>query len=81
MLINLPSLSVLAQKSPKDTLAAHPEDLGGHAGLGGTFPLTRASVPPLALGGEEVARTGAGVDGGRLDDDSAVFDQLADVGA
>ena len=38
-------------------------------------------MPPLAFGGEEVARTGARVDGGRLDDDSTVLDQLADVGA
>ena len=81
MLINLPGFPVFAQKSPEDTLATHPEDLGGHAGLGGTFPLAGASVPPLAFGGEEVARTGAGVNGGRLDDDSAVLDQLADVGA
>jgi len=81
MLVNLPSFSVLAQQSPEDTLATHPDDLGGHAGLGGTFPLTGASVPPLAFGGEEGARTGAGVNGGRLDDDSAILDQLADVGA
>ena len=81
MLINLPGLPVLAKKSPEDTLTTHPEDLGGHAGLGGTLPLTGASVPPLAFGGEEVARTGTGVDDGWLDDDSAVLDQLADVGA
>ncbi len=53
MLINLPGLSVLAQKSSKDTLATHPDDLGGHAGLSGTFPLSGASVPPLAFGGEK----------------------------
>jgi hypothetical protein len=81
MFINLPGFSVFAQESPEDTLATHPEDLGGHTGLGGTLPLTGACVPPLAFGGEEVARTGAGVDDGRLDDDSAILDQLADVGA
>lgn len=81
MLINLLGLPILAQESPKDTLATHPDDLGGHAGFRGTFPLTGASVPPFAFGGEEVAGTGAGVDDSGLDDDSAVLDQLADVSA
>jgi len=81
MLINLPGFSVLAQKSPKDTLATHPDDLGGHAGLGGTLPLTRASVSPFAFGGEKVTRPGAGMDDSGLDNDSAVLDQLADVSA
>lgn len=53
MLVNLPGLSVLAQKSPKDTLTTHPDDFGGHTGLSGTLPLTGASVPPLAFGGEK----------------------------
>jgi len=81
MLINLPGLSVLAQKSPKDTLATHPDDLGGHTGLSSTLPLASASVPPFAFGGKEVARTGTGVNDSWLDDNSAVLDQLADVGA
>jgi hypothetical protein len=81
VLIDLPGLSILAQKSSKDTLATHPDDLGWHARFGGTLPLTGASVPPFAFGGEKVTRTGAGVDDSRLYDDSAVLDQLADVGA
>lgn len=39
MAVNLALLSVLAQQAAKDTLAAHPEDLCRHTGLGGTFPV------------------------------------------
>lgn len=34
----------------------------------------------LALGGEEIACAGAGVNGGGLDDNAAVLDELLDVG-
>lgn len=35
----------------------------------------------LALGGEEIACAGAGVDGGGLDNDAAVLDELLDMSA
>jgi hypothetical protein len=38
-------------------------------------------VPTLSFGGEEIACAGARVDGRGLDDDTAVFDELLDVGA
>jgi hypothetical protein len=37
-------------------------------------------VTTLSLGGEEVARASTGVDHGRLDDDVAVLEELADAG-
>ena len=62
MLVDLASLPVLAQQAAEDTLAPHPEDLGGHAGLGGTLPLSGASVAPLGLGLVGRSHTGARVD-------------------
>ena len=81
VLINLARLPVLPQQPTENPLPPHPLDLGGHTGIGGTLPLTGASVATLALGGEEVAGAGARVDGGGLDDNAAVLDELLYVGA
>ena len=36
-------------------------------------------MPPLPLGGEQIASTGAGVDDGGLDNDSSILDELLDM--
>ena len=41
---DLLSLSILSQKSSKDSLSSHPEDLSWHSGVGGTLSLTIAGV-------------------------------------
>ncbi len=38
--VDLLGRAVLAQKTAEDALAAHPDDLGGHTGIGGTLALT-----------------------------------------
>ena len=81
MLVDLPGLSVLPQQSPQNPLSPHPQDLRGHTGLGRTLSLTGASVAALALRSEEVAGACTRVDGGGLDDDPAILDELFDVRA
>ena len=41
---DLLGLSVLSQKSSKDSLSSHPENLAWHSGVGGTLSLTIAGV-------------------------------------
>ena len=79
MTVDLASLPVLPEQAAEHTLAAHPEDLGGHTGIGGTLALTVAGVAALALCGEELEGALAGVDGRLLDDDAVVLDELLDV--
>lgn len=79
MLVNLARLPVFAQQSAQHSLAAHPEDRLGHAGISGTVTLTRAAVPSLSLGNKQGAHTEARVDGLGLADDQTVLDQVADV--
>ena len=81
MLVDLASFSVLPQQPPENSLSPHPDDLGGHTGIGGTLALTDTGVATLALGGEEFTSAGAGVDGGGLDDDAAVLDELLHMGS
>ena len=81
MTVDLAGLPVLPEQAAEDALAAHPEDLYGHAGVCGTLALTVAGVAALALGGEELEGALAGVDGRLLDDDAVVFDELLDVRA
>ena len=81
VLVDLASLPVLPQQPTENPLPPHPLDLGGHTGVGGTLPLTGAGVATLALRGEEVPGACAGVDGGGLDDNAAVLDELLYMGA
>lgn len=81
MLVDLARLPVLPQQPTQNPLSPHPLDLRGHTGIGGTLPLTGASVATLALRGEEVPSARTRVNGGGLDDDTAVLDELLDVGA
>jgi hypothetical protein len=79
MAVDLAGLAVLAQQAAEDTLAAHPEDLGRHAGVGGTLALSGAGVAALALGREQLECALARVDGRGLDDDAVVLEELLDV--
>ena len=81
MLVNLPGLPVLPQQPTQDPLPPHPLNLRGHTSIGGTLPLTGTGVTTLALRGEEIASAGTRVDGGGLDDNAAVLDELLYVGA
>ena len=81
MLIDFARLPVLPQQPTKNPLPPHPLDLRRHTSLSGTLPLTRASVTALALRRKEFLCAGARVDGGWLDDDASVLDELLDVGA
>ena len=81
VLVNLPGLPVLPQQPTQDPLPPHPLNLRGHTSIGGTLPLTGTGVTTLALRGKEIASAGAGVDGGGLDNDTAVLNELLDMSA
>lgn len=50
VLVDLLGLSVLSEKTAKNTLSSHPENLVRHTSIAGTFSLTEASVTSLGLG-------------------------------
>ncbi len=80
VLVDLARLAVLAQQTAQDTLAAHPHDLGGHAGLRRTLAVTLSGTTAGTLGGGGGAGTRSRAADDGLADDLAVADELADVG-
>ena len=76
MFVDLARLPVLPQQPAKNPLSPHPLYLAGHPGLSSTLPLTGTGVTALALRRKEIAGTSARVDGGGLDDDSPVLNEL-----
>jgi hypothetical protein len=78
VLVDLAAGAVLDEKAAEDAEAAHPQDLAGHAGVGGTLALTEAAVSADPPGEVELAGPRAGVHGDGLADDEAIGDQLAD---
>ena len=81
VLVDLAGLSVLPQQPSENPLATHPLNLAGHTSLSSTLSFTGAGVTTLALRREEIASAGARVDGGGLDDDTAVLNELLDMSA
>merc|ERR1719213_404153 len=58
VIVDLPSLAVLAEETAKHTLATNPENLGRHARLGRSAALSRARVAPLAARRKVLANAG-----------------------
>ena len=79
MLINLARLPVFPKQPTQYTLPPHPKHLRGHTSLSRTLPLTGTGVAALTLGSMKLLSACAGVDGGGLDDDAAVLDELLNV--
>ena len=78
VLVDLATSTVLDKQTTEDTETAHPENLLGHTGIGGTLALSVATVTTLTAGKVEVASTGAGVLGHGLADDEAIGNELSD---
>ena len=78
VLVDLSAGTVLDEQAAEDAEAAHPQDLAGHTGVGGTLALTEATVPSDAAGQVELACAGARVHGNGLADDETIGDELAD---
>lgn len=78
MFVDFTSLTVLPQEATKHTLPAHPEDLGRHSCLGGTFSFTGTSVATLGLGSVHLSSARARVDSNRTFDNETIFVELAD---
>ena len=81
MLVDLARLPVFPQQTAQHPLSPHPQNLGRHTRLRGTLSLTGTRVTALALGGKELLGASSRVDGGGLDDDTAVLDELLYVRA
>ena len=81
MLINLASLSVLPQQPPEDSLPSHPQDFGRHPSFVGTLSLSDTSMTSFTFGSEQSPSARTRVHRSGLDDDTAIFDQLANVGS
>mmetsp|Transcript_30126 Transcript_30126/g.59840 ORF Transcript_30126/g.59840 Transcript_30126/m.59840 type:complete len:242 (+) Transcript_30126:654-1379(+) len=77
--VNLLGLPVLLEHPPEHAHPAHPDDLEGETGVGGTAPLSVPGVASLPLRLVAELDAGTGVDGLGLLDDLAVLDGLADV--
>ena len=77
--VDLAGLTVLAQETTENTLTTHPDDGGGHTGLGGTLTLTGTGVTTSTLGSELLAVTEKRVHGLGLLDDETILDELANV--
>lgn len=78
VLVDLAAGAVLDQEAAEDSEAAHPENLAGHAGVGGTLALTLSTVSALSSGEVELAGAGSRVLGHGLSDDEAIGDELSD---
>lgn len=78
VLVDLAAGTVLDQKTAEDSEAAHPEDLAGHTGIGGTLALTVATVSALSSSEVQLAGARSRVLGDGLSDDEAIGDELSD---
>merc|ERR1719506_40945 len=79
VVVDLPSLAVLAKQAAQDPLPADPEHLGRHARLSRAAALAGPGVAALPPRSEVLAHPRPRVDLHRLTDDEAVFEQLAHV--
>ena len=59
---DLLGLSILSEKSSKNSLSSHPEDLNWHSCVSGTLSLTETGMSSLSLGLMHSLASGSGVD-------------------
>jgi outer membrane receptor protein involved in Fe transport len=78
VLVDLAASTVLDEETAEDTQAAHPEDLLGHTGIGGTLALSVAAVAALSAGKIELAGPRSRVHRHGLADDEAIGNELSD---
>lgn len=77
--IDLFAVPVLLEQAAQDALTLHPQEFGGHAGVGCTLALTETAVTSLSAGFGVLANAVAGVHDDGLLDDETILDQFADV--
>lgn len=78
VLVDLSGGAVLDEEAAENSQAAHPEDLGGHASVGGTLSLTVAAVSAFSSSQVQLPRSGPRVHGDGFADDEAIGDEFAD---
>merc|ERR1719324_2350803 len=81
VVVDLPSLTVLAEEAAKHALTTDPEDLGRHARLGSPAALPGARVATLAARRKILANAGPRVDLHGLANDEAILEELPNVEA
>lgn len=73
------ALPVFLKEATEDSHSLDPEEFFRHAGVGGTFPLSGATMSPfsprLRVGADACSR----VNGHRLSDDKTILGQFPDV--
>lgn len=79
VLVDLALLTVLAEHAPENTLPPHPENLGGHASLSSSLPLSGSSVASLGLSGVVSTNARARVDRLGLDNDVTILAERTDA--
>lgn len=78
VLVDLAAGTVLDEKTSEDSETAHPEDLAGHTGIGGTLSLTVSTVSALSSSEVQLTSARSRVLGDGLSDDEAIGDELSD---
>jgi len=79
MLIDLLLGSIFSQKSSKDSLSSHPEDLSGHSGFLGTSSLTLTTMSAFSSGFVVGSCSGSRVDSDVSLDDDTILDELSNT--
>uniref|UniRef100_A0A1L8EGN8 Uncharacterized protein n=2 Tax=Haematobia irritans TaxID=7368 RepID=A0A1L8EGN8_HAEIR len=77
--IDFLAITVFLQQTSEDTLTLHPQEFGGHTGIGCTLALTKTTVTALATSFSVFAYTITRVYNNGLLDDQTILDQFADV--
>ena len=78
-LVNLASLSVLAEKSSERSLSSDPEALNWETGVAGTFSLTWSGMSSSSLGDLVKSGSGTRVNLDGLLQDETILDELLDA--
>jgi hypothetical protein len=71
--------SVLFQESSENSLSSHPENLGWHTGIFGTFSFTVTHVSTLSSGFVESLYSGSRVHVNLSSHDETILEELSDV--
>lgn len=79
VLVDLTLLSVLGENTTENTLAAHPQNLNRHTGIGSTLTLTVACVAAVTASLVESPRAASGGAHDGLANDEAIGDKLANL--
>ena len=79
ILRDLLSLSILLEKSSKNSLSSHPKNLAWHSCISGTLSLTNTRVSALSLGLMDSLNSRLGVHVNVLSNNKTILEEFSDV--